>query len=488
MYIVNIENSEFLRQLRINMDSGSPGKGSSRKALPDSLTPALGKRIVAVWVALAVAIFLTIYLVTYQEKLRVDLDRVAHIRETLALVYDLENHLADAESGVRGYLLTGDEQQLARYQQAAKEMDRAFDDLYQQTIDDPATQRLLEELRPLIKKRQFFFQKSIDQFRLPGVEEQERQTVAREGGKLQDRIRKGLEKLEDAGKKSLNPELAQEKQRTRIVLWGLTGGALASFFLLFLVIYLLNQAIGGRKHAERQVAAYQENLRSLASSLSLAEERERRRLAVYLHDQIGNTLALTNIRLRELQKTVPAREPEFPREELEKIGGLLEQAISDTRSLTFKISSPILYELGLDAALEWLTEQVQNEHGIAVRFVTDGRPGALADDVKVTLFQAVGELLVNVVKHSQARNLEVSCRHEGGFVKIEVGDDGVGFTPPRTELPRGKRGGFGLFSICERLRPFGGRLEVQSAPGAGTHITLTVPAPDPGPPDKTHGH
>lgn len=460
-------------------------KTAPRKGLSDSLASGLGKRIVSVWVALAVAIFATIYLVTYQEKLRVDLDRVAHIRETLALVYDLENHLADAESGVRGFLLTGDEQQLERYRGAVKEMDKAFDELYQQTAEESATRRLLEELRPLIKKRQFFFQKSIDHFRQPGVEEQERQTVAKEGVKLQDRIRNGLEKLEDVEKKMLNPELVQEKQKTRIVLWGLTGGTFASFTLLFLVIYLLNQEISGRKKAERQVTAYQENLRSLASSLSLAEERERRRLAVYLHDQIGNTLALTNIRLRELQKAVPDR-PGFPKEELEKIGGLLEQAIGDTRSLTFKISSPILYELGLEAALEWLTEQVQHDHGIAARFVADGRPGTLADDVKVILFQAVNELLVNVVKHSRARNLEVSCRHEEGYVKVEVGDDGVGFEPPQTGLPRSRTGGFGLFSICERLRPFGGRLEVQSDPGAGTHVILTVPAADAGKADKPH--
>lgn len=459
-----------------------------KKGITDSLASAMGKRIVAVWISLAVAIFTTVYLVSFQEKLRLDLDRVAHIRETLSLVYDLENQLAEAESGARGFILTGDEQQLARYREAVKEMDRAFDELYQLTSIEAGPLRLLDELKPLIKKRQALFQKSIDLARQTGVEEQARQTAAREGAKLQARIRKSLEKLEDKEKKFLNPEWAQEKRKTRVILWVLTGGTFASFTLLFLVIYLLNQEIRVRKIAENQVAAYQENLRSLASALSLAEERERRRLAVYLHDQIGHTLALANIKLEELQKSLPDQCPEFPAGELEKTGSLLEQAIRDTHSLTFKISSPILYELGLEAALEWLTEQVQKDHGISTWFITDGQPKPLNDDVRVILYQAVGELLVNVVKHAQAHNIEVSMRREGMNLKVEVGDDGVGFQVPQTEPRRREGGGFGLFSIRERLRPLGGLLEVQSAPGAGTHVILTVPLAEAAAADMPHEH
>ncbi|MBI4643725.1 MAG: CHASE3 domain-containing protein [Deltaproteobacteria bacterium] len=468
----------------MGIDSRSnPGK---RKNPSESWWPAIGKILVAVWISLAVAIFTTVYLFTYQEKLRLDLDRVAHIRETLSLVYDLENQLADAESGARGFILTGDEEQLERYRKAVKGIDRVFAELHQLTVDEAGPRKLLDELKPLIEKRQALFQRSIDLVQQTGVEEKERKAVAREGARLQDRIRKSLEKLEDKENKLLAPEWAREKKKTKIILWVLTGGAFGSFSLLFLLIYRLNQEIGVRKSAESQVAAYQENLRSLASSLSLAEERERRRLAVYLHDQIGHTLALVNIKLGELQKSLPSRCPEFPTGELEKTGNLLEQAIRDTRSLTFKISSPILYELGLEAALEWLTEQVQKDHGISARFVSDGQPKPLDDDVRVLLFQAINELLVNVVKHAQAQNVEVSLRREGENLKVEVGDDGVGFQMPQGEPHRRERCGFGLFSIRERLRPWGGTLQVQSEPGAGTHVILTVPLADAAAADKSH--
>ena len=94
------------------------------------------------------------------------------------------------------------------------------------------------------------------------------------------------------------------------------------------------------------------------------------------------------------------------------------------------------------------------------------------------LFQAVGELLVNVVKHAQARSFTVSMGRENGVLKLKVDDDGAGFPVSQMGVPRRRRGGFGLFSISERLRPFGGVLEVESAPGAGTHVTLTVPLKD----------
>ena len=446
---------------------------ATRKRSSYSLKSAMGKKLVAVWITLGVAVFATLYLVTFQEKLRLDLGRLAHIRETLSLIYDLENQLSQAESAARGYVLTDDEQQLNRYHGAVKEIDQVFADLYQLTADEAGARRLLDELKPVIEKRRALFQKSIDLAQKPEGE-QEGKVVARDGARLQNRIRKSLEQMEEAQNKLLNPQWAREKRKTKIILWVFSGGAFASFSLLILFIYLLNQEIAVRKKAESQVAAYQDNLRSLASSLSLAEERERRRLAVYLHDQIGHTLALANIRLGELQKSLQSQSPGFPTAELEKAGSLLEQAIRDTHSLTFKISSPILYELGLDAALEWLTEQVQKDHGISTQFFSDGRVDHLDDDVRVLLFQAVNELLVNAVKHAQAQNVEVSIRREGANLKVEVGDDGVGFQMPRTEPPLRERCGFGLFSIRERLRPYGGVLEVQSEPGAGTHVILTV--------------
>jgi signal transduction histidine kinase len=143
--------------------------------------------------------------------------------------------------------------------------------------------------------------------------------------------------------------------------------------------------------------------------------------------------------------------------------------------LTFKISPPILYELGLEAALECLADQFSQQHGLLTYFETDRNPKPVDENLKVLLFQAVQELLVNVVKHAQAHSLKISMWRENNLLRLGVEDDGVGFNPLVPGYSQGKGGGFGLFSIKERLRPLGGNLEVKSEPGAGTEVVLSVP-------------
>ena len=226
------------------------------------------------------------------------------------------------------------------------------------------------------------------------------------------------------------------------------------------------------KQAEERLLTYQARLRSLASQLSLTEERERRRIAMALHDRVGQTLAISKMKLGALRQLASSTELAEP---LDEIHEFIEEIIRDTRSLTFELSSPILYQLGLEAALEWLAEQTQNRHGILSYFEDDGQPKPLDDDVRVLLFQAVRELLVNVAKHAQARSVKVAMRRDGSDVRIIVEDDGVGFDafsigPHWSEIK-----GLGLFSIRERLDHIGGQLRIVSTPGHGTQVTLVAP-------------
>jgi PAS domain S-box-containing protein len=236
----------------------------------------------------------------------------------------------------------------------------------------------------------------------------------------------------------------------------------------FQAIYL---DITERRQAEEKIRTYQEQLRSLASELSSIEERERHHIATELHDNISQTLAITKIKLGMAQGLTS---PTDWVGSLNEIGELIDQAIQYTRSLTFELSPPILYELGLEAALEWLAEQIQEKHGILANFEDDKEPKPLVNDVRVLLFQAVRELLINIVKHAQAHKVKISVRRENNNIKIIIEDDGVGFsTSEGREL--GKTTGFGLFSIRERLKNFRGHLEVHSEPGKGTRVTLVAP-------------
>jgi len=226
------------------------------------------------------------------------------------------------------------------------------------------------------------------------------------------------------------------------------------------------------KEADEKLLNYQNQLRSLASQLSLAEEKERRRIATDLHDRVGQTLAISKIKLGLLRESSPS--PDF-QSSVDEIRKLVEQAIQDTRSLIFKISSPILYELGFEAALEWLAEQVQKQHGLEAHYEDDGQPKPLDDDIRVVLFQAASELLVNVVKHARATQVKVSVRKRHLSIEVTIEDDGVGFDMSEICSRWGRGEGFGLFSIRERLNHLDGRLEVVSNPGYGARVTLFAP-------------
>jgi len=125
--------------------------------------------------------------------------------------------------------------------------------------------------------------------------------------------------------------------------------------------------------------------------------------------------------------------------------------------------------------VEWLTEQTQHRRGILSYFEDDGQPKPLDDDIRVLLFQAVRELLVNVAKYAQAQSVKVTTRRDGGDIRIIVEDDGVGFAPPSIGYQWSGMKGFGLFSIRERLDHIGGHLEIKSELGHGTQVTLVAP-------------
>ncbi len=234
----------------------------------------------------------------------------------------------------------------------------------------------------------------------------------------------------------------------------------------------LNKMIDDRKMAEEKLLIYQEKLRSLSSELFLAEERERRRIATGLHDRIGQNLVFSKIKLDSLQKTLlSSSQPGV----LEEICELIEQMIRETRSLTFELSSPVLYELGLEPAIEWLTEQNQAQYGITTEFYDDGQHKPLDDSVRALLFQATRELLFNIAKHSRARSSKVSIHKEGDNIRVQVEDDGVGFDVQGPNPEESKISGFGLFSIRERLSYIGGRLEINTVPGQGTRVDLFTP-------------
>jgi PAS domain S-box-containing protein len=238
----------------------------------------------------------------------------------------------------------------------------------------------------------------------------------------------------------------------------------------FAIVFVEN--LNERKQTEEEIHTYQGQLRALASEISLREARDRRRLATDLHDHIGQTLAVAQIKLGEFQEWATAA---AMTESLGEVRQLVDQAIKSSRALIFELSPPILYDLGFEAAVEWFGDYLKEHHGLQVAVKPDGHYKPLNHETLVLLFQMVRELMLNAAKHARARRAEVSIRREGPLLLIQVADDGVGFDPDRLVASRERPRGFGLFSVREHLAGLGGSLRIDSRPGRGTQVSLVVP-------------
>lgn len=223
--------------------------------------------------------------------------------------------------------------------------------------------------------------------------------------------------------------------------------------------------------AQTALDAYQDELRSLASQLAITEERERRELATYLHDRIGQELALVKLRLENLRGRA---KDDVDNQTIDEVCEITAEMIRETRTLMFEISPPILHELGLAPAIEWLADTIRAKHGLTVEVDTEPVT-VVEDDLKSLLFRSTRELLNNVVRHAHASTATVRVRASGASVRIEVEDDGRGYEQVRVS-PVSAESGFGLFSIRERLAHLGGRLEVFSKVGRGTRAVIEAPA------------
>ena len=242
------------------------------------------------------------------------------------------------------------------------------------------------------------------------------------------------------------------------------------------IIHIAND-VTDRKRAQEKLRDNQKKLKALAAELSYAEEHERRRIAIGIHDNIGQKLAMAKLKLQFIKDSIP--EP-IAQSAIDSACDIMNEIIDDTRSLVFELSNPILYEIGLEeAVVTFLKNEIKDKGGPKCKYMPAGNKIELDEDAKVVLFKAIRELLINILKHAVARNIKVGISKQDNEVKVIVEDDGTGFDVSRLGLPSGTKGGFGLFNIRERLEYMGGRLEIESRPGKGTRIVMTAPITKP---------
>ena len=229
------------------------------------------------------------------------------------------------------------------------------------------------------------------------------------------------------------------------------------------------------KHLEERIAERTQQLRGLATELNLAEQQERKRLAVELHDHLQHLLVLGKIRIGQAKRYAPG--PELA-DVMRQVDDVLSDALRYTRTLVAEISPAVLRDHGLPAAMKWLGEYMQKLSMRVTVTVPEEHDWTLPEDQAVLVFQSVRELLINVSKYAGTSEAEVTLAYSDGQLRIQVRDHGAGFdvnAAVAAGSPTRSSSKFGLFSIRERMQALGGSFDIQSVPGQGTTATLTLP-------------
>lgn len=406
------------------------------------------------------------------------LDDIAEASRTRGSLNRLLQDVLDAETGSRGYLLTGDPRYLDPYNGAVAGITQRLDNLrvlYTANADEFAT---LSQLGRNVQRKLAEMELSV-RMRKQGNEDAWKFVLLTDVGKEHmDAIREQATKLIDAN--TARMEVSQVQVRRALLLSRIGIAAVAMAGLLAFYLYLRQSTVlklageeqqqilqQERDLLERQVRERTATLAELATHLQQVREEERGHLARELHDELGALLTAAKLDVARLKSKLGTQAPEFA-QRLQHLTETLNSGIALKRRIIEDLRPSSLSNLGLTASLEILAREFGERSGLEV--ATNLEPVELDDSSQLTVYRLVQESLTNVGKYAQAEQVDIRVRNEGGQVEVDIRDNGNGFD---TEGVRAST--HGLAGMKHRVEAAGGRLSVESSPGQGTRITAVLP-------------
>jgi signal transduction histidine kinase len=406
------------------------------------------------------------------------LDDIAKASDTRSALNRLLQHALDAETGSRGYLLTGDPRYLEPYNAAVTEITQNLDNLrllYTASADEFAT---LSQLGRNVQRKLAEMELSV-RMRKQGNEEAWKFVLMTDVGKEHmDAIREQATKLIDAS--AARMEVSQVQVRRSLLLSRIGIAAVTLAGLLAFYMYLRQGTtlkLAGEEQQrilqqerdllERQVRERTATLAELATHLQQVREEERGHLARELHDELGALLTAAKLDVARLKSKLGTQAPEFA-QRLQHLTETLNSGIALKRRIIEDLRPSSLFNLGLTASLEILAREFAERSGIDV--ATNLEPVELDDSSQLTVYRLVQESLTNVGKYAQAEQVDISVRNQSGQIEVVIKDNGKGF-----EMADVRTATHGLAGMKHRVEAAGGRLGVESAPGEGTRISALLP-------------
>ena len=229
-----------------------------------------------------------------------------------------------------------------------------------------------------------------------------------------------------------------------------------------------------RKQMERDLKESAENLRFLSSRLLTAQERERKRISVELHDELGQAMTVLKLQLRSIERRLPDTQTVL-KDDCEKMLRYMDRIIENVRRLSRDLSPSILEDLGLSAALHCLIDDAAPYYNIRTDCTMDDIDDIFSHEAQIIIYRIFQEILANVGKHAGAERLSVRISKEEGQVAFSVKDDGCGFDLRRVQKRAPKEKGLGLAAMDERIRMLKGTLNIETHEGTETHISFKIP-------------
>ncbi len=222
---------------------------------------------------------------------------------------------------------------------------------------------------------------------------------------------------------------------------------------------------------EKEIELNQKSLQDLTTELTLTEERQRREIASNIHDNLSQSLVIARMKLSGLRTDGLDGVVD---DTIKTVIGHLSDALESSRNITYDLSPPVLFELGLKEAVLWLAGKTGSEYNLKIDTSLDIGRESYSDDILILVFRTIRELIFNVVKHAQASMIKIDMKEKEGKLYVKIEDDGTGFEPDSIGQHR-KNKGFGLFSVKERMQNINGGLSIDTGPGKGTVVEFYLP-------------
>jgi PAS domain S-box-containing protein len=229
-----------------------------------------------------------------------------------------------------------------------------------------------------------------------------------------------------------------------------------------------------RRRAEEALRESEQRLRFLTSQLLSAQERERKRISMELHDELGQSLAVLKLQIRAIERGL-GEDQEDLREGCLELLLYLDGVIDDVRRLSRDLSPAILEDLGLQSALKYLINEIGKHYTVSAAFEVEDLDQLFPAEAQIIIYRIFQECLANISKHAGATEVAIAVKEHNGLISLIIEDNGAGFDPALVLARRGAGRGLGLAALDERARMLGGTLEIWSRPGAGARMTCVVP-------------